>query len=139
MIHCLARFQPKLSRWMAWRTVSGLNTRSLSALLVTDFRSQRQRPVALGMAEGARALVQQVAQAFGPRGIQQPVGRVGPVGAARHAVGPLLLEDVEGVTHRLGGAAQGGGDLGRPLALGAGQQDLAAAQRKGVPGLQAGA
>jgi len=80
------------------------------ALLVTDFGRQRQRPVALGTA-----------------------------GAARQAVGPLLLEGVEGVADRLGGAAQGGGDLGRPLALRAGQQDLAAAQRKSVPGVQAGA
>jgi hypothetical protein len=50
----------------------------------------------------------------------------------------LLLEGVEGVADRLGGAAQGGGDLGRPLALRAGQQDLAATQRKGLPGLKAG-
>jgi hypothetical protein len=95
--------------------------------------------VALGIAKGARALVQQVAQAFGPRGIQQPVGRMGSAGAPRQAGGPLPLEGVEGIAHRLGGTTEGGGDLGRPLALAAGQQDLATAQRKGVPGLQAGA
>jgi hypothetical protein len=46
---------------------------------------------------------------------------------------------MEGIAHRLGRAAQGGSDLGRPLALRAGQQDLAAAQREGVPGVKAGA
>src|SRR5215467_4591769 len=66
--------------------------------------------------------------ASGPGGVDG----LGPLGLLGQAGQPLRGEGVQGVAGGLRRAAQGGGDLGGPLALVAGEKDLAATQSEGV-------
>src|SRR5262249_19799700 len=102
------------------------------ALLEADLGGQPQRPQAGGLAEVAGRLVQQGTQVLvaflGPGGVDGP----GSCGLLAEAGQPLGGEGAADVAYGLRGAAQRGGDLGRPPALVALQQDLAAAQAEGV-------
>src|SRR5436305_679215 len=80
---------------------------------------------------------------------QRPQGLTDPSGEEhRHGVGPrrlrleggeaALVERMNSIAHRLVGAGQVAGNGGRRLPLGTGEQDLAAAYRKGGRGSEAG-
>jgi hypothetical protein len=106
------------------------------ALVVADLGEQVQGPQAGGLAEEARAVVQQILEALvavpGPGGM----GPVGRGGFGLQAGEALAAEGAEGVADGLRGAAQVGGDPRGALAPIAGEQDLAAAQGEGVGGVQ---
>src|SRR5262249_13288458 len=96
-----------------------------------DLGGQGQRPERGRLAEVARAAVQQRPEPFAPAVVEEGAGRPGAVGLRLQAGGPLGLEGPEGVADSLGRAAEPAVDRGGLEPLGAGQQDLAAAEREG--------
>src|SRR5262249_30826855 len=106
------------------------------ALLEADLGGQVECPQAGRLAEAAGGLVQQGAQvvvvSLGPGGADGP----GSAGLGTQAGQAFGLEGVEGVAHGLGRATEGSSDLGGAPSLIAVQEDLAAAQGKGVGGTQ---
>lgn len=81
------------------------------------------------MQQGAQVVV----VVRGPDGVDRP----GCFGQRLQAIQAAAGKGPQGVADGLGRTAQGGGDLGGPPALVAVQQDLAAAQGKGVWGAEA--
>ena len=68
------------------------------------------------------------------------IGRasLGPRLFSRQATHPLLLEGADGVADGADGATDPCGDLGRPLALGTGQEDLGASERERLAAAKSG-
>ena len=139
VIQVLARFQPTPSRISAWRIVSSLTEPGGDPLGEGDLGGQGQRPERGRLAEVARAAVQQGAEPLA-RPASSISGRTdaGPVRLLPEAVDPLGGEGADGVADALRGAAEALGDLRGPKAVGAGEQDLAAAEGEGVGGAEAG-
>ena len=81
--------------------------------------------------------MQQGAQALGLRARKQGTDTFGPMRLLRQARQPLGGKGPQGVAYGLRGAAEQSGNFRGGLAVGAGQQDLAAPQREGFPGTQA--
>src|SRR5690606_19843851 len=90
-----------------------------------------QGPEAGGLAEVARAAVQQGAEPLAAAIVEQGAGRRGAVGLLAQAGDALGLEGPQGIADGLGRAAEPGPDLGGLEPLGAGREDLAAAQGEG--------
>ncbi len=133
VIHCLARSQLRPQALQGEANRLAADPRRRQALGAAHLGGQVQGPQTGGMAELARTAVQQRAQllgAFAGEGLR--TGVVGPRGALAQRVEPTRVEGVQRVEHRLVVAAHLLGDAGSALAAGAGQQDLAAPQDKGV-------
>jgi len=108
------------------------------AAFETGGGDQGQAPQAGGLAQGAGRLVQQGLERLGMLGAQQGFDgrRSGRLFAqAAHA---FLVEGVDDMADRRGSATEVAGDLLRRLALGTGQEDLAAPQGKRIGGTQTG-
>jgi hypothetical protein len=82
--------------------------------------------------------MQQVCQGIGEALVQESLSRMGPGRLLLQAGKPFALEGTKGVVNRAHGTAQVAGDGRSTLAAGAGQQDLAASDGKGVGGAQSG-
>ncbi len=80
--------------------------------------------------------MQQVLQGVGEAFVQEGLGRMRPRGLLLQATQALAGEGAQGVVDGAHGTAQVAGDGRSPLALGAGQQDLAATDGEGVGGAQ---
>ena len=110
------------------------------ALGETDLGGQRERPSAGGLAERPWTLVQQRPEGFADPSIANGRGgvRSGREGLQHREA--ALVEGMNRVADGLIGAAQVVRNRGSRLALGTGEEDLAAAYRKGgrgpEPGLQ---
>src|SRR5207245_11110987 len=107
------------------------------ALLVADLGGQGQRPQAGGLAAGAGRLVQQGAQVVVAVPGPDRVDGLGGLGLGVQARQTFPGEGAQGVAGGLDAAGQGRRDLGGTSAAVAEQQDLAAAQGKGIGGAQA--
>ena len=108
----------------------------------TDLGGERERPPARGLAKRPRTLMQQRPQGLAGSSIED--GRRG-VRARREGLEhreTTMMEGMNDVTYGLIGAAEAASNRGRRLALGTGEEDLAAAYGKGgrgpEPGLQGG-
>ncbi len=108
------------------------------AAFVADLTEQGERPRAARLAGEAGTLMQQQVELLVVAGVEQGLGGLGPGGLLGQASQPLGVEGGNRVAHRASGAAQVGSDAPGPLAGGAGQEDLAAAQAEGVGRTQAG-
>ena len=89
------------------------------------------------MAKVARTAVQQRPQLLGAREETPAAEADGDATSLVEGVEASEVERMQRIQHRLVVAAQLLGDAWRPFAAGAGEQDLAAAQHKGVGGAQA--
>jgi hypothetical protein len=101
------------------------------ALGETDLGGQRERPSARGLAKRPRTLMQQRPQGLAGPSIED--GRRG-VRARREGLEhsePAMMEGMKDIAHGLIGAAEAASNRGRRLALGTGEEDLAAAYCKG--------
>nr|WP_240931498.1 hypothetical protein [Azotobacter chroococcum] len=106
-------------------------------LLEGHLGGQAQGPQAGGLAEIAGATMQQGAQALGLGAREQGTDTFGAMRLLAQTGQSLGGKGPQGVAYGLRGATEQGGDLRGGLAVGAGQQDLAAPQREGFPGTQA--
>src|SRR5262249_52564211 len=95
--------------------------------LEADIGHQGQRPGAALLAEGAGALVQEVAEGFVEVVVQQRANAPGPGGLRLQTSDAFAVEGVDGIAYRGGGAAEVAGDQDRRLTGSAGQEDLTAA------------
>ncbi len=97
----------------------------------TDLGGERERPPARGLAKRPRTLMQQRPQGLAGSSIED--GRRG-VRARREGLEhreTTMMEGMNDVTYGLIGAAEAASNRGRRLALGTGEEDLAAADSKG--------
>jgi hypothetical protein len=97
-------------------------------LLERDIGEQVEGPGAPGLAEPARGLVEDAPERVGLRLTEDRWHVLGSAPLLAQTAHPLLLEGVEGVVNGADGATDLGGDPGRSLAVGAGQEDLGAAE-----------
>ena len=114
---------------LAWRDPFGIG----------DFGDQVEGPEAGRLAKGARALVEQGAQLLASGRVEDSVRK--PLwgrGAWREDGKTLGIEAMNDVADSLVVAGKALGNQAGMLAAGASEQDLAAAQDKGVRGAQAG-
>lgn len=102
-------------------------------LLEGHLGGQAQGPQAGGLAEIAGATMQQGAQALSLGARKQGTDTFGAMRLLAQTGQSLGGKGPQGVAYGL----RGDGDLRGGLAVGAGQQDLAAPQREGFPGTQA--
>ncbi len=99
-----------------------------------DLSSQFEGPDAGFFAKGARTLVQEGTELVKRACIKESMDGVGTRGARLEGVDAALMEVVDGVADGLIIAAQRASNGGSGLALGAGEEHLAAAQGKGGRG-----
>ena len=104
----------------------------------TDLGGQRERPPTRRLAECAWTLVQQRPQGLAGTRVEERGGRVGAGRGRLQRRKTALVERMQCVAHCLSGAAQVVRKGGRRLALGPGEEDLAAAYGKGGRGPEAG-
>ena len=111
--------------------VSSLTSRGGEALGKTDLGGQRERPPARGLAERPGTLVQEGPQGFAASGVEDCGGGVWPGRLRLQRRKTALVERMNGIAYRLVGAAQVVRNRSGRLALGTGEQALAAAHGKG--------
>jgi hypothetical protein len=99
-------------------------------LLEGDIRQQIQGPGAPGLAEAPRGLVEDALERVGLRLIKYGLGVLGAALLFAQAVRAFLREGVDRVVDGPDGAPDVRGDPRRSVALGAGQEDLGAAERE---------
>ena len=101
-------------------------------MLGADLGGEGQRPGGTGLAELARALVQERLQPFTPLRIEELGGGVRAARLHGHHCQPAGLEGAQDGAHRLRTAPDGLGDDRGGVAAGRGQEDVAAAHREPV-------
>ena len=101
-------------------------------MLGADRGGQGQRPGRAGLAEQARALVQERLQLLAALSIEELGGGVWAARLHGHHRQPAGLEGPQDVAHGLRTAPDGLGDHGGGVPAGRGQQDVAAAHREPV-------
>jgi hypothetical protein len=106
-------------------------------VLGADLGGQGQGPRGAGLAELARALVQERLQPLAALGIEELGGGVRTAGLHGHHRQPASLERPQDVAHGLRTAPDGLGDDRGGVPTGGGQQDVAAAHREPVGRTQA--
>ena len=104
----------------------------------THLGGQGQRPPAGRLAARPRTLVSQRPQGLAAPSVEDGSRGVGPRRWRLERGKAALVEGMNGVAHRLIGAAQVAGNHGRRLPLGTGQEHLAAAYREGGRGPETG-
>src|SRR5919202_35708 len=105
----------------------------VDAFGIGNFGHQVQGPDTRRIAEGARALVQQRPQLLAADRIEHRVrAPMRGGGAGRQDGQPVGIEAMDDIAHGLVVAAEAGGNHAGVLAAGAGEEDLAAAQDKGL-------
>jgi hypothetical protein len=109
-----------------------------NALCDANLRRQREGPEAGRLAKGPRALVQQAAEALPPPLVQDGLGWVRTRRLGLESRCTPVVEGVESMADGLIVATQSVSDDGGVRALGTGQQDLAAADGKGLGRVEAG-
>src|SRR5262249_26099254 len=107
-------------------------------LLEGHIGQQAQRPGAPGLAEVAWALVEDAPEWVGLRLIEHGPGVLRPVLLLGQAGDPFAGERADRVVDRPDGAPDPGGDGGRALPVGAGQEDLGAAEWERLAAAEAG-
>src|ERR671912_2328301 len=103
------------------------------ALLATHLGGHRKRPQATVFAELSGALMKHLAQSLCSLIIEGSVDGVRAIRASLQRLGKtFLVEDVDGVAHRLRVTAKVAGDLVGVLSISAGEKYLATAQGEGI-------
>ena len=109
-------------------------------LLEGDIGQQVERPGTLDLAEAPRGLVEDAPERVGLGLVEDRSGVLGAAFLLTQAALALVLEGVDGVANGADRAPDPGRDLGRPMALVAGEQDLGATERERLsapePGLE---
>ena len=108
------------------------------ALGETDLGSQRERPPTRGCAERPRTLVQQRAERLADPRVEDRGSGVGPRRLRLQYGEAALVKGMEGVAHGLVGAVHMACNRRGRLALGTGEEDLAATYGKGGRGPETG-
>ncbi|MDV7213523.1 hypothetical protein R4769_20530 [Azotobacter beijerinckii] len=136
MIQVLARFQPTPSRFSAWRIDSWLSCRSVSpcSKATSAARLKVHRLVGLPKSRGLRCSKVRKRSTCVPA--SKGTDTFGAMRLLAQAGQSLGGKGPQGVAYGLRGAAEQGGDFRGGLAVGAGQQDLAAPQREGLTSAQ---
>ena len=101
-------------------------------MLGADRGGQGQGPGGAGLAELARALVQERLQPFATLSIEELGSRVRAARLQGHHRQPTGLEGAQDVAHRLRTAPDGLGDERGGVAAGRGQEDVAASHREPI-------
>src|SRR5918993_3087780 len=102
-------------------------------LLEAYLCGHRQRPQAARLAELPGAPMKHLAQSLSPLLVEGSMNGMRAVGTpSQRLLEALLVEDVDGIAHRLRVTAEVAGDLVGVLAIGAFEQDLATAQGEGI-------